>query len=292
MQLWVVRSEYIERSGRIFESGRFVRHFDPFQEVAAIGELAKVASGHLSPLDFSRRFGLLGYRGLAMRRLDDSRLMRTALRNAVTRGIDPEVAVLRAADRIEEKQKQMQGDPIDWIVAHARSIQTVLTFIEALEDGNTHCIREMLRTYDPKGPYAHLDEIVSIGSSYDEVLNDPIYRSTHPAFFARDLMGLFINANISRIYRQLAVGQRSGRVRSDLRFYGFIEVIYWLLADRAAKESGVRGCEYCGAQFVVTDERQRFCPPPPGIKQSPCGSRASVRRFRENATKGKKEKKK
>lgn len=41
-----------------------------------------------------------------------------------------------------------------------------------------------------------------------------------------------------------------------------------------------RRCVCCGKPFVARDGRQRYCPPPAGIKESLCGNRWRQRQFR------------
>ena len=45
----------------------------------------------------------------------------------------------------------------------------------------------------------------------------------------------------------------------------------------------VRLCEECGKPFEVRDRRMRFCPPPPGLKDSRCCMRHLKRRARAKA---------
>ena len=40
-------------------------------------------------------------------------------------------------------------------------------------------------------------------------------------------------------------------------------------------------CQQCGAFFVQTDARQKFCPPPPGVKASRCGRRGRMADLRQ-----------
>lgn len=42
-----------------------------------------------------------------------------------------------------------------------------------------------------------------------------------------------------------------------------------------------RQCEHCGGKFVPSDRRQKYCPPPPGKKISPCMNRAKQKAFKE-----------
>jgi len=60
---------------------------------------------------------------------------------------------------------------------------------------------------------------------------------------------------------------------------GLIEII-WLLVRDMALGGELRRCEECGAPFLVTDRRQRYCPPDLPGTNSRCAARAQKRRQR------------
>src|SRR4051812_17621003 len=146
-QVCEVQSEYDEREGRIYPGGDSLRLFDPLQDkigLNAIGELAKVNSGAISPLDFVRQYGLLGYQRLAMRQFSDSRTAEKTIRAEIKKQANTSVAVTTAFDRIRQKHKTFEGEPVEWIKAHARTVDAALVLIEALEDGNKRHIANVL----------------------------------------------------------------------------------------------------------------------------------------------------
>ena len=64
-----------------------------------------------------------------------------------------------------------------------------------------------------------------------------------------------------------------------------IESIYTRVTD-AITRGRLAQCADCGAVFIQTDERQRFCPPREGQVKSACMNRQRVRRYREKGRKG------
>jgi hypothetical protein len=79
----MVAEDYVIKNGVLFPQGK-ARAYAPLKSVELPSELQRIATGELTPADFSREFGLLGY-------------------GALTR-------------------KAEKGDPIPWILAHARTV--------------------------------------------------------------------------------------------------------------------------------------------------------------------------
>ena len=66
-------------------------------------------------------------------------------------------------------------------------------------------------------------------------------------------------------------------------FNDLIEISYYYLGNAIQERAEVRKCEYCNHYFEVTDNRQRFCPPPPTHKRSICETAYNNKRKREQA---------
>jgi len=99
-----------------------------------------------------------------------------------------------------------------------------------------------------------------------------------------------ITDNIAGMRRTLEMVE-DGKVQSRFRFNSLIEMVYWHLGD--TREGGsVQQCaaEDCRRVFIQTDSRQRYCPPDPGEKESPCSRRDRMSRYRNNPTNREKEK--
>ena len=74
-----------------------------------------------------------------------------------------------------------------------------------------------------------------------------------------------------------------GRLRSMWGGDSLLESIYTAVTDAATTGGRLAQCAAadCGAVFIQTDERQRFCPPRGGQEKSACMNRERVRRYRK-----------
>lgn len=172
-------------------------------------------------------------------------------------------------------EKRVGGDPVRWIRAHARTVAILLDLIGLLEEESESLLKEYLDEF-PAGPYGYAGVI----------RNQGIYATVnwprHPAATAIEVANMFLNPNIEGIRRK--VFEVRGRARSYFTFRAMIQAIYWQLADKL-ENGGIRRCEDCKRFFVARDKRQRYCPPPDGLKRSRCASRFNVAQFRERRKK-------
>lgn len=90
---------------------------------------------------------------------------------------------------------------------------------------------------------------------------------------ARKVIAAILNPVLEAIPR--VYDPATGLTRFRLR--SLIEAIYQLVADSIG--GPVRRCP-CGAYFVAGDPRQRFCPPPPDVRESRCAKRFMAQRLR------------
>jgi CGNR zinc finger len=169
--------------------------------------------------------------------------------------------------------ENLGGDPVEWIWAHAETLEICSHLTYLLQEDQSEKVKPYLRSL-PSWPVimqATKGSVTSLGITYDE--KDSV-RLAH--LVRRNL----INANIDGIYPQLA--EDDGKDRILFRFRALIEVAYWHLAN-AVVTGHVKRCESpdCGALFVQTDPRERYCPPRFRQPESSCAVRARVRRFRE-----------
>ncbi len=172
-------------------------------------------------------------------------------------------------------QDRVGGDPVRWIRAHARTVATLLELIGLLEEENESLLKEYLCEL-PTGPHGYAGVIRN--QEFYATVNWPKF----PAATAIGLANTFLNPNIAGIRRQ--VFEVRGHARSYFTFRAMIEAIYWQLADKL-ENGGIRRCEECKRFFVARDKRQRYCPPPDGLKRSRCASRFNVTQFRERRKK-------
>jgi hypothetical protein len=72
---------------------------------------------------------------------------------------------------------------------------------------------------------------------------------------------------------------------SRFRFTALVQVVYWQLADLAGSRY-LRQCLECKTLFFASDNRQVFCPPPAGVRESRCAKRHQMRELRNRKQAG------
>jgi hypothetical protein len=185
----------------------------------------------------------------------------------------------------EETKPSPNGEPLEWIWAHAWTIDLCLELTEHLQNKDEALLADYLSDNFASEPWrgletyraeiAYRDEVVPRRwSRYGESLTD----------FARYIRMEIINRNIIGIRREFQ--DVEGRDQSFFVFSALVEVAYWQLADMLMQSERVIRCEACNAPFVQTDHRQRFCPRQFRQKESACGGRARVRKHRKGKKNG------
>ena len=99
-----------------------------------------------------------------------------------------------------------------------------------------------------------------------------------PESIALEIVEQILVPNLRRVTRQVLRDEK-GRLVSDFRFVGLIDVIYWQLAD-AVTDGSLRRCKYCRTVFVAHNlKRDKYCPRPPDeIGESLCSLKARQKR--------------
>lgn len=256
LEFWLVASSYAVEDGVLVERGDFTRSYSPGDKPQLTTDFAKLHDGNTSAvLAFARDWGALGYTRLLKRAEDLSPQLRSEL------------------------LAEARGDPLRWVWAHARGVAACLDLVEYLEGHDEDGLDRYLRTLrGPDGRYPTLmagrrHGIATVAYQGDE----------RPAEIARWLVSDIVSSNLSGL--RLALIHRKDGFRVVQEFAALIDVVYWHLAGLAetAKSKGLARCADCGAMFVRTDRRQRFCPPPPDEAEkaeSRCAKRARARRLR------------
>lgn len=80
---------------------------------------------------------------------------------------------------------------------------------------------------------------------------------------------------------QLRLNNVTKKSQIYISFNDLIEISYYYLGNAIQERAEVRKCEYCDNYFEVTDNRQRFCPPPPTHKRSICETAYNNKKKRE-----------
>jgi hypothetical protein len=236
--VWGVATKYEVKRGVLREEGAPVRAYNPFAAVELPTALARITSNELSPVAFASEFGLLGYDKLA-------------------------------------PEKPRGGDPLDWIIAHSRTVALFLELIGLLEEGDYAGLDYVLPEAST-GPYAWGATLVGLPT---DVIRHELRRGIPAAAIARNYLSRYITENVVGVTRLLNTDAQRTRLASLFTFRGMIEAVYWQLADRA-ESGGVRRCRQCRHFFVARDKRQQYCPPFPGATRSRCSSKFNVQNFR------------
>jgi hypothetical protein len=282
-----VAPDYRIEGGHVCPVGNTTATYLPARRHELPAALARV-DGDARVIDFVRRYGLLGY-GQAY-----SPEERVGVRHLdVWFGIEgtERQAALRALGSSREA-REAPGDPVDWVLAHAATVRLVINLIGTFDDeAALRGVLQTLRVRDEQGvvgyayQYAergrrepHLYRMIDLGGSPQEV--------------AGQIVSHVLVANLSGTSRQIVAdwGQAENRFQFVSLFSprNLLDTIYWQLAD-VAVGGDVRRCAdpTCGAWFVATHAKMKYCPPPRGYYQpdddrdpvSPCMNRHKQRQY-------------
>lgn len=198
-------------------------------------------------------------------------------------------------------------EPVDWIIAQASTIGFALHILDGLRaksksslEGAITKRRIRVREF-PDGEGGSLGKyatyFVAKGGAWGGEGGKLGDRSQRGGWFQTDCYPLYederglerhaevilvelINANTEGVREQLWVEQNRG-IGLEHKAKGLIELIWLHVRKAAMGRSEIRRCLECGSPFVVTDNRQRFCPPDlPGTK-SRCAARWHKRNQRK-----------
>jgi hypothetical protein len=271
--LWLVAKQYQITNGLLHRSGRGVaRTYKPFSEEGLPNALARVSSKEISPLEFASEFGELGY----------SQIVNAASLPSFSACL-PKVAEWKAAyvayrnyrDAVSVAERNLpQGDPVDWLIAHSKTVALCLDFIGLLSEGDEHEIREAVERVTPRG-YAMRDRIITL----------PVEdwrggrKAAAPSVILRQMLCDLITENVAGVRRWLITDPFGSRADSLFSGQSMIEAVYWQLADKMGAGM-IRRCAECQRFFVARDKRVQYCPPLPGATRSRCSSRLNVQNFR------------
>lgn len=203
-------------------------------------------------------------------------------------------------------------EPVDWIIAQAETVGFVLRLIAALkasdharlervllqkrvgiieaeaipvEDGEFRAVsRYASYLVAVAGSYGGSGGQLADGSEYfgGWYQSRPFPLEEGPRgleLHARSIVAELVNRNTEGVREKLRLDYALAQFDLWLRARGLIELIWRHVRD-SALGGELRTCEACGSPFLVTDDRQRFCPADlPGTK-SRCAARAQKRRQR------------
>jgi len=175
-------------------------------------------------------------------------------------------------DLLVRNENWRYGDPLPWIWAHVKSVRTCMSLIEKIKTDDLEGLQDFFAA-NKTLPIALRGQIKPLawGSITSNFRNVALW-----------IVQSIINPNIAGIHRVIGIEETNGPCRSFFMHSALIEMVYWHLAD-AIDGGTVKRCSSkgCGAHFIATDQRQRFCPSDNPKTESPCSIRERVRRFRK-----------
>ncbi len=239
--------------GILLPLGGEVRRYDPLARQEVVSEYAKLHEGdEAAVVQFANTWGLLGWTGLA----------------------------------IESVASGVTGDRLPWLWGHARNVRLVLKLLYYLQKSDTEGLAQFLDSYRAPGVIPGADEGPLITIERPDGLQvsnrfgwgEPVQRVA--PLVAEEIIAAVVNNNLRGQVIDTVL-TRPLRVIPDCP--ALLIAVYWHLARAIAGDHSLARCQECGAPFVMTDSRQRFCPRPTQMKStagSTCGARDRKRRQR------------
>jgi len=180
---------------------------------------------------------------------------------------------------IEVRDKADEGEPANWIWGHAKNARTVLEIQDYLGRGDHSGLADFLTSLatplEPPGqPHSGIRAIVAYGTQPIPV------NGGDTAEVGRTVIAGILNPNLlyTRLGLRSYIDSKSLLIKQDCIY--LLAAIYWQLA-RIVAERQVARCSMCEGIFVVTDQRQKYCPPARGRSESICAARARKRGQKE-----------
>lgn len=176
------------------------------------------------------------------------------------------------------------AEPVEWIRAHAATVHWCLDGAEALRKPPRarlgHCHQLISKLPDSMGIRGEVERDAP-------ALWRGAVKNLDPATAVAAVLADRLERNLTGVRRRIWVDPRTAIMQSVWKGSTLLESIYTLVAD-AATGGRLARCQArdCGAVFLQTDNRQRFCPPGENQDKSSCMNRERVRRQRPHARKG------
>lgn len=179
------------------------------------------------------------------------------------------------------------SESIAWALRHAKNVQTIMALHRARFDELDDMLAELVRLRPVRvrawrgdlGPRS--DRWITVpGPRESDPLNrfTPTRRPGELALdFSRRLIAELLNPNLARVRRTYDPAKGA----PSFAFGCLIDALYWQLADELTA-GDLRQCP-CGQLFFAQDVRQRVCPPLPPRRESACGIRLRMQKWRNKA---------
>lgn len=313
---WLVQEDYRIEDGLVkpLASGKPVDVTEKFFTLASLSrylpmtrpelpfEFAKLARADDADIvQFVRRYGLLGYREAFETTLS---IYKTFEFLATT----PRGEEDKPPEKIPDFSRFFHegindGDPLAWVVSHAKTVNFVLELHDALKDKRQLKAKlEELKIHTVEyGDWPIEYRYAQRGELYPECCKTK--RGSESDFeFAGGIIECIVNANLKGgISRELLIDlepenskktARQNTLISTFQANSLIDCIYWHLADAIAG-STVKRCLYCKRFFNATHLKRLYCPPPMGLSgEGSCAQNDRAKRLRAKPQKLKKNRRK
>jgi hypothetical protein len=191
-------------------------------------------------------------------------------------------------DQLVDVDSRLGGDDLKWVWAHSQTIRLSLDILNNLQAHDEEKLFTLL-TKLPQANDGTLSPIVRHAAggkvrAKPWVMGDKPEKNVSPTVaLGWKILSDLINANMRGICPRLSTITPQPRI--FWKFGALIEVAYWQLANLTTGRTGrVARCEAigCGARFIQTDGRQRFCPPDVPKGESRCAVRQRARNNRNS----------
>lgn len=242
------------------------RIYAPLEHKELPHAFAKLADKPIGVMTFVEAYGRLGWRELqgAAAASNDGWIERT--RDRYRALID------------SGHTDALNAEPIDWILAHARTVQWCLAAGHALALQGARRDRACTALADTLPRPAGLADRISS----TPLTRESTRQEVHIAQFVAQMASDYLTTNLRGVRRRVEFAE--GRLRT---FWGgrvLLDSIYTLVADGVTRGT-LKQCEApdCGAVFIQTDARERYCPPREGLSKSTCMNRMRVRKQRNRS---------
>lgn len=232
----------------------------PAEMMELPAEIAKLERGNTKAvLDFTRRYGLLGFFELSA-----------------------------------EDSDAQYGDPLSWIWRHAETLGLCMRLKHLLDNDDVDGIHRALASFPqalnssllPAPLIRYSERAKSRRTWFFPVGNEESQcRNLTRLDILRDLAGSIlchvINANIAFIHPLIGWGQLPFQFQKRFFAVSLIEQAYWHVANALVAHQPLTQCKQCGHYFIQTHRARSFCPT--GTKkESPCAILFRVRKYRVN----------
>jgi hypothetical protein len=224
--------------------------YSPLEAPNLPNAFAKVVDAK-SAVRFAKRFGLLGYSNLV---LGDH--------HHADEGSHPQARELEAAGH---------GDLFTWTLAQARTVRLAIDLIETLQNGpdgdvasalsrNKSAMTTTTVIEHPSGIEYELMVPEYIVALRERVIQRCWPDAFAPRLQAAEMIADLVNGNSSSV-RWMVQATPDGELVETMHADALVEVVWWHVGQWATRGK-VRSCALstCAMPFLVTDQRQQFCP--------------------------------